>query len=183
MPDGAPPPLPSPERLQELLFDAARIGRTDMVRPLVEAGAQLEARDSKGHTALILASYSGHLETTAVLLRAGASVDAEDATRGNTALMGVAFKGHGRVARLLLEAGADVNARNGAGQTALMMAALFGHETIVSDLLAAGAEAGLIDAAGNSAVSVAREQRNDGMVALLSRDAGTQVSDPEPAVA
>jgi ankyrin repeat protein len=160
-------PLPPPERLQELLFDAARLGRADMVLALGQAGIDLEAHDPGGYTALILASYHGSLQTTQALLEAGAAVDAPDLTRGNTALMGVAFKGFGEIARCLLAAGADLDRRNRAGQTALMMAALFGHGAIVEELIASGASPDLVDIAGNSARSVAATQRNDAMILLL----------------
>jgi ankyrin repeat protein len=160
-------PLPSPARLQELLYDAARIGRADMIPALVSAGVDLEAHDPKGHTALILASYHGSLETTQALLVAGAQVDAPDLGRGNTALMGVAFKGFDPIARLLLAAGAEPNRLNRAGQTALMMAAMFSHTGIVEDLIEAGANIDCTDAGGNSARSLACTQNNDAMAMLL----------------
>ena len=171
MPEGsgsdAPPPLPSPERLQELLFDAARLGRADMIAPLCRAGVDLEAKDPRGYTALILATYNGSIDATRALIEAGALFDAADEGRGNTALMGVAFKGYRRIAKLLLQSGATVDARNRSGQTALMTAALFGRADIVEDLLAHGASPLLVDAAGNSARSVAAAQGNEAIVALL----------------
>lgn len=163
----AVPPLPPSARIQELLFDAARLGRVDVLPALLIAGADIEARDPRGHTPLILASYNGQEAATALLLAKGADVDAADAGRGNTALMGVAFKGHDAIAALLLEGGAEVDRTNGAGQTALMMAALFDHGAIVDRLLALGADPQARDAAGNSAISVAAAQGNEAMVARL----------------
>lgn len=160
-------PLPPPERLQELLFDAARLGRDDMILALVSTGIDLEAYDPKGHTPLILASYHGSLKTSQALMLAGAAPGAPDAARGNTPLMGVAFKGFEDIARALLAAGADPNARNHAGQSAIMMAAMFGHGAIVEELIAAGADIDSIDAAGNSAKSLAAAQNNYAMVTLL----------------
>jgi uncharacterized protein len=162
------PPLPAPERIQALLFDAARLGRFDIIPALVQAGGGLGVRDPGGYTALILASYHGRTDAMSVLLALGADVDQPDAARGNTALMGVAFKGYLPIARQLLDAGADPNALNHAGQTALMMAALFGHGEIADRLIEAGADPDLRDAAGNSAVSVALAQRNAQMVQRLS---------------
>lgn len=166
----APPPadLPSPERLQELLFDAARIGRGDVVPALVRFGADLEAHDAKGHTALILACYNDRAETAALLLDLGAVPDAPDTGRGNTALMGVAFKGHAAIARLLLDRGAAPDARNREGQTALMLAALFGREEIVGLLLGYGADPGLVDTAGNDAGALAAAQGNMALAARLA---------------
>lgn len=164
---GAPRPLPAPARLQELLFDAARLGRADMIPVLVSAGTDLEAHDPKGYTPLILASYHGSLETTEALLESGAQVDTPDLGRGNTALMGVAFKGFSAIAHRLLAAGADANRRNRAGQTALMMAAMFSHAEIVEKLIAAGADIDCTDSAGNSAKSLACTQGNAAMRMLL----------------
>lgn len=161
-------PLPAPGRMQELLFDAARLGRTDMILALMQAGVDLGATDAKGHTALILASYNGHADATAALLRLGADVDQPDEARGNTALMGVAFKGHDAIAAQLLQAGAAPDVVNRAGQTALMMAALFDRSAIVDCLIAAGADPEKSDDSGNSAISVALAQRNEAMAMRLS---------------
>lgn len=169
-PDRPVPPLPSPERLQQLLFDASRLGRADMIAPLLHAGADIGERDAQGYTALILACYHGHEEAAELLLARGAPVDQPDGARGNTALMGVAFKGFTRIAERLLDAGADPDAINLAGQTALMLAALFGHEAIVDHLIARGANPHLRDAAGNCAASVAGSQGNDRMVERLYRN-------------
>lgn len=161
-------PLPPPGRIQDLLFEAARLGRTDMIAPLVQAGGDPAARDVNGHTALILACYHDHGDTLESLLAHGAEVDQPDGARGNTALMGAAFKGHAVVAERLLHAGADPEAVNGAGQTALMFAALFARDAIVDALLDRGADPHRRDAAGNSAVSIAASQGNREMVARLT---------------
>ncbi len=166
--DQAPPPLPAPERIQELLFDAARLGRDDMIAALLQAGADIAALDPKGYTPLILASYHGHEGATEALLEHGAPVDQQDGVRGNTALMGVAFKGYKPIAGLLLDAGADPDVTNAGGQTALMMAALFGHSAIVDLLIDRGSNPHFQDAAGNSAVSIAQTQNNELMVARLN---------------
>lgn len=160
-------PLPSPQRIQDLLFDAARLGREDVIPALLQAGADISATDAKGHTALILATYHDQGATAALLLAHGAAINQGDTGRGNTALMGVAFKGYAGLARQLLAAGADPHATNMAGQTALMMAALFNHGEIVDALLACGADPHQQDAAGNSALSVATSQGNEAMRARL----------------
>jgi len=167
----APPPLPSPERLQELLFDACRLGRDDMVSALLQAGASRETEDARGFTPLVLASYNGQESTTALLLGLGAAVDGHAYAKGSSALMGVAFKGHAPIARLLLDAGADPNRRNRGGQTALMMAALFGQQTIVDMLLAAGADPSARDDTGQSAADIASAQGNDELADALAQRA------------
>lgn len=163
-----PRDLPPAERIRELLFEAARLGRDDVIPALIQAGADIEECDGQGHSPLVLASYHGHESTSALLLRLGARPDGhDDPTGSGSALMGVAFKGHLQIARLLLEAGADPQHRNAAGQTALMMAALFDRRPIVQLLLEAGADIAARDAAGNDAASVAATQGNEELAALL----------------
>ena len=159
---------PSPQRAQELLFDAARLGRTDLVAGLLAAGADVNARDVRGFTPLILAAYNDHAATVEALLAVKADACLPDRDQGNTAQMGVAFKGYDGLAARLLTAGCDVNARNRAGQTALMMAALFGRTAQIDMLIAAGADRATRDAAGRSAVSVATDQGNAASVARLT---------------
>jgi hypothetical protein len=162
----AAPALPTPARRQELLFEAARLGRTDMIDPLVKAGADVNGYDPRGFTPLILAAYDGHLDTMEALIAHGADACKPDATQGNTAQMGVAFKGYDAIAARLLKAGCDVNAKNNAGQTALMMAALFARTGQIALLRAAGADAAIRDASGRSASSVAADQGSD----VIARD-------------
>lgn len=155
--------LPSPERRQQLLFETARLGRIDMIDPLLKAGADINAYDDRGFTPLILAAYNGQLAMVETLITKGADACRPDRDQGNTAQMGVAFKGEDGIAARLLKAGCDVNARNKAGQTALMMASLFNRQAQVDMLLAAGADRSIQDAAGRSASSVAADQGNAAM--------------------
>jgi ankyrin repeat protein len=161
-------PLPSMDRLVELMIDAARMGRDDMIPALLQAGVDVNAHDAKGYTPLIIATYNGQESTTALLIAAGADLDGADGAKGNTALMGVAFKGYASIATMVVDAGADVNKVNDAGQTALMMAALFDQTAIIDTLLSAGADPDLCDAAGNSARSMAESQGNAALVSRLA---------------
>ena len=61
-----------------------------------------------------------------------------------------------------------------AGQTALMMASMFGQMAVVKLLLANGANPELQDQAGNTATSLAQQQANPQMVALLTQAAKGQ---------
>lgn len=49
-------------------------GHTDLVRLLIDAGANLNTPDSKGYTALHLAAEWGELEVVRILLKAGADI-------------------------------------------------------------------------------------------------------------
>lgn len=153
--------------LAGIYFDAARQGRSDILEGLIDAGAPVDARDKKGYTAFILASYNGHPETVALLAARRANPCAAD-YKGNTAQMGAAFRGDDAMARKLLEFDCDVNVENSTGQTAAMMAALFGRTEQVKMLSDAGADLSKRDFAGNTAMLLARVQGNREMVRLLS---------------
>jgi len=90
---------------------------------LLTAGADVNAKNDYGWTALMMAVFHDHVENAKLLLEAGADVNAKN-NRGLTALMMAAqyFHDHVENAELLLEAGADVNVKNNRGQTALMIA-------------------------------------------------------------
>lgn len=152
--------LPPPERRQELLFEAAKLGRTDLIPLLVENGADVNAYEARGFTPLIMAAYNGQADAVEALLKVGADPCKADLTQGNTAQMGVAFKGDDRMAARLLREKCDVNARNKAGQTALMIASLFGRTVQIEMLLKDGADPAILDTAGRSAALVAEAQGN-----------------------
>jgi len=106
-------------------------GHTETVKLLLEAGANVHAYND---AALFRASRGGHTETVEVLLEAGANVHAQ----GDVALRWASGRGHTAVVKLLLEAGADVHAGN---DEALRFASAEGHTEIVKILEAAIASA------------------------------------------
>jgi hypothetical protein len=65
---------------------AARKGDTSRVEALLKAGAQIEAQDQDGRTALMLAAQYGRADTVRLLLAQGAQADARD-KRGWNAYM------------------------------------------------------------------------------------------------
>ena len=97
------------------LLRAADCNHVDVVRLLLEFGAEVDRRDGSGRTPLIAAcreGEEGHDEVVRVLLDAGADVDASEET-GRRALYNACSAGHTSTVQLLLERGADVSVRHG----------------------------------------------------------------------
>ena len=145
------------QRVQAYYFDAARRGDVAMLREFIAARYDLETRDAKGYTALILSAYHGHADAVRLLIASGANPCAAD-QRGNTALMGAVFKGELAISRMLMKAACDPNHRNNAGQTPAMYAALFGRVEVLKGLVAQGADLNVTDNAGNSVESLLPER-------------------------
>jgi len=106
---------------QELL-DAVLAGDEEEARALLEAGADANARNDEGLSALALAAQSGHSEVAAALLELGADVDARTGL-DDTPLMMAARHGDPETVEVLIDAGADVHAETLCGGTALSIAA------------------------------------------------------------
>lgn len=105
------------------LMIAAMEGHAEPVKSCLRKGANVNAKDTKGKTALLWAADSVHAATAEALLDNGADIDARD-NLGRTALMKAALSRRGLrdTVRLLLGNGADINARSNDGKTALTLA-------------------------------------------------------------
>lgn len=68
------------------IHHAARNGDTQIVRLLIEHGADVNAQNTRGHTVLYCAGGHGHLDTLQLLLDAGADRDATFTHDGKTLL-------------------------------------------------------------------------------------------------
>jgi ankyrin repeat protein len=107
------------------LMLAAGRGDAAMVAALVAAGADVNAADERGFTALYYGSYNpdedrGYPDVVQALVDAGADKEAKIGY-GVRPLMYAAGNGEAGVVEVLLRAGADPLARNDGGRTALMM--------------------------------------------------------------
>lgn len=161
------------EELKEYYFSAARNGDQLLMQEFIAAQVDLNTRNTKGYTALMIAAYHGHGETVDQLLTAGASACIQD-QRGNTALMAATFKGELSIAYRLLNTDCPTDLNNDAGQTALMFATLFDRKELIDALVQRGADISHQDHAGNNAVDVALSQGNQQRVQQLNELAKTQ---------
>jgi ankyrin repeat protein len=123
------------------LMWAAFEGDVDEAARLIKEGADVNAMNNYGVTALHLAADTANTELIRLLLKAGADPESPNPD-GETALHVVARSGNVEAAKLLLKAGANVDAvEQFGGQTPLMWAAARRHPRMVEFLLSRGANA------------------------------------------
>lgn len=121
--------------------DAAMRGDQGSVRSLLQQGADVNAAQGDGMTALHWAAERGDLEMARMLIYAGAGLEAVTRMAEYTPLHLASRAGHGGVARALLEAGSDPAAPTASGgATPLHLAAAAGDAEAVSVLVEHGAD-------------------------------------------
>jgi len=137
--------------------DAAMNGDLEAVRTLLRGGADVNAAQGDGMSALHWAAESGLVEMTDMLIYAGADLEAVTRIGDQTPLHLASRAGMGATVEALLKAGADANGTTATGgATALHLAAASGSADAISLLLEAGADVDALDRArGQSALMFA----------------------------
>jgi ankyrin repeat protein len=116
------------------LVEAAGAGRLDTVRELLRDGADVNARDANGRTAVTAAAMSQHVDVVNALVDAGADVDLQDSERNNPLLL-CGENGNVALLREVLRAHPDLGATNRYGGVAVIPASDRGHVEMVRALL------------------------------------------------
>jgi ankyrin repeat protein len=150
------------------LVAAAGRGHLEVVRYLLDEGADINLRYFDGYTAVEWACVSGRSEAAALLLARGA--DTSPRADGWIPLMWASTRGHTDVVELLLAHGCDDVDQCSVdyGHTALHLACFGGRAEILGLLLGAGADPHLVeDFEGRTALEIAVAEDNDECVALL----------------
>ncbi|MDB4635207.1 ankyrin repeat domain-containing protein [bacterium] len=120
---------------ESVLRSAASDGNIEAVKRQLAAGANVNAPNTYGWTALHKATDYGHKEIAELLIAKGADVNAKNKDE-QTPLHRAAWSGLKEIAELLIAKGADVNALSVLfnGKTPLD-AAIFNKQTETADLL------------------------------------------------
>ena len=118
------------------LVAAARSGRTNDVRRLLDEGSRVDDEGEAEGSPLWFACAGGHYQCAKLLLLRGAAVDRE--RNGVTPLVAACQNGRLDVCELLIERGASIATPTTSGLSALNTAARGGHADIVALLLARG---------------------------------------------
>ncbi|KDQ11085.1 hypothetical protein BOTBODRAFT_114842 [Botryobasidium botryosum FD-172 SS1] len=142
---------------------------------LLDAGADVNAKDMHGHTPLHYACHrSWHEEglipsLVSLLVSAGADVSASDNPEGFTPLhLAVLCHYDPNIADIMLVAGADINTRDHLGRTPLHHAARRATPNIAKRLISSGASADALDQRGDTPLTLAaRAGSYKGAIQLL----------------
>ena len=151
---------------EEELLDAIRSHRVKVATDLIENGADVNAADLTGFTALMSSSYLGLLDVISLLIKKGANVNAHD-NNGNTALIMAVNTARISIAKLLIDNGADVNATTNDGTTILIRASERDNIDIIRLLIENGANVNTADQNGKTPLMSASLHRKLGAVELL----------------
>ncbi|KAJ7445419.1 ankyrin repeat-containing domain protein [Mycena latifolia] len=156
------------EGLDSALYAAASNGNLQLAQFLIKGGATVNMQGGQGRTEqhdqvkdsnpkrqifrnyndcerakhgtpLHAAAVQGDLSMVQLLIKNGASVNAEIGEYG-TALAAASYHGHKAIVQLLINEGADVNVKGGDHGHALQAASSAGHQAVVQLLINNGAE-------------------------------------------
>ncbi|KQZ16897.1 hypothetical protein ASD50_09720 [Mesorhizobium sp. Root552] len=118
-----------------MLIEAVTGKDLPRIREIISAGAELEARDPQGRTALLLATHANAVEIAKALIAAGADVNAKDAIK-DTPFLYAGAEGRTEILEAILATGkANLKDTNRYGGTALIPASHHGHPDAVRILL------------------------------------------------
>ncbi|KAI9892747.1 MAG: hypothetical protein M1814_001167 [Vezdaea aestivalis] len=149
------------------LTAASVFGHELIVRLLLEKGADIEAKDNSGKTALYWAARNGHETVVRLLLEEGADFKAKDDEGGIALHWAVVGDDDETITKLLLERGADTEAKDNNRETALHWATWHGHEAIAKLLLENGADIKAKDKYGRTVLHWAARNGIEGAVKIL----------------
>ncbi|MBN9079165.1 MAG: ankyrin repeat domain-containing protein [Rhizobiales bacterium] len=145
------------------LLLATRQDQVEIARLLIEAGADVNAKDTIQDTPFLFAGAEGRDAILRLILATG-KANLRDTNRyGGVALIPAAHHGHPSTVRILLDTDIDIDHVNNLGWTALIEAVILSdggpvHQEIVGLLVDAGADREIADRDGVTPLEHARRR-------------------------
>lgn len=128
---------------------AAEAGNHEVCAKFVQAGFDVDTRDAREWTPLMIAAFHGREQLALMLVEYGADLFAKD-RGGYTPMHWAAFSGYQKVVKFLLDRGVPANVLSNAGISPLLQAAARGHLAVVEQLLGSQANPNLVAKDGSS---------------------------------
>ena len=136
------------------LYEASANNNVELVRLLLDIGADINLANRAGETPLYVASLFGYVNIVRILTERGANINKAN-KNGETPLHIASQNGQVEVVRILLEKGANINKFDYSSETPLYVASEAGNEEVVRILLEKGAEINKANIDGQTPLMIA----------------------------
>ncbi|TFA99048.1 Ankyrin repeat domain-containing protein 50 [Trichoderma ghanense] len=149
---------------------AASYGHTNVIRVLVDNGADIRTPTRSGWSPINVACSHGSIDVAKLLLEGyGASMESDE-ENGWSPLRSASVFGHANILCYLIRRGADISERSATGWTCLHSAAEAGHTRAVAELLDHGLDPMALTDMGWTPMILAADKGHDDVVhELLDR--------------
>nr|WP_284703690.1 ankyrin repeat domain-containing protein [Clostridium swellfunianum] len=158
-----------------ILSTASSSGNLDIVKMLIDAGANIEGFSNGSDSPIYAASSSGHLDIVKLLIGAGASIEGSSIT--TRPIAGAVSRGHLEVCKLLIENGACLDFCDDKNQSLLLIAIGTCNIELISYLLEMGVDVNSQDKYKHSALhDLFYKKKNKVEICKLLIDYGINVN-------